>query len=212
MNVAELRQEYTLRDLVEAEADADPLSQFRQWFDEACAAGLTEPNAMTLATADRAGKPSARMVLLKGFDGRGFCFFTNFESRKGKELEENPWAALVFYWPGLERQVRVEGRVSRMTDEESDAYFHSRPPGSQIAACVSAQSRVVAGREVIEGRFAELSAQYKDRLIPRPPHWGGLRLSAETIEFWQGRPNRLHDRLRYRRRDEGAWVRERLEP
>lgn len=166
---------------------------------------------MTLATATRDGHPSARMVLLKGFDARGFVFYTNYESRKGGELEQNPQAALVFFWVELERQVRVEGRVERAAPAESDAYFASRPLGSQIGAWASAQSRVIAGREPLERRTAELEDEYAGREVPRPSQWGGYRVVPHVIEFWQGRPSRLHDRLRYRQKD-GGWIVERLSP
>ncbi len=208
---AELRKEYMRRGLSESELDPDPIRQFQRWFDEATSAGLIEPNAMTLATATRDGHPSARMVLLKGFDARGFVFYTNYESRKGGELEQNPQAALVFFWVELERQVRVEGRVERAAPAESDAYFASRPLGSQIGAWASAQSRVIAGREPLERRTAELEDEYAGREVPRPSQWGGYRVVPHVIEFWQGRPSRLHDRLRYRQKD-GGWIVERLSP
>ena len=208
---AELRKEYMRRGLSESELDPDPIRQFQRWFDEATSAGLIEPNAMTLATATRDGHPSARMVLLKGFDARGFVFYTNYESRKGGELEQNPQAALVFFWVELERQVRVEGRVERAAPAESDAYFASRPLGSQIGAWASAQSRVIAGREPLERRTAELEDEYAGREVPRPSQWGGSRVVPHVIEFWQGRPSRLHDRLRYRQKD-GGWIVERLSP
>ncbi len=208
---AELRKEYMRRGLSESELDPDPIRQFQRWFDEAASAGLIEPNAMTLATATRDGHPSARMVLLKGFDARGFVFYTNYESRKGGELEQNPQAALVFFWVELERQVRVEGRVERAAPAESDAYFASRPLGSQIGAWASAQSRVIAGREPLERRTAELEDEYAGREVPRPSQWGGYRVVPHVIEFWQGRPSRLHDRLRYRQKD-GGWIVERLSP
>ena len=210
-HVARLREEYTRAGLRESDADRDPIEQFRRWFDEALAAILHEPNAMTLATATPDGRPSARIVLLKGFDERGFVFYTNYEGRKGEELAANPRAALVLYWGELERQVRIEGRVSRVPDEESDAYFEGRPRGSQLGAWASEQSRPARDRGVLEERLRELEAEYGDREVPRPPFWGGYRVEPEVIEFWQGRENRLHDRLRYRRSDEG-WKVERLQP
>jgi pyridoxamine 5'-phosphate oxidase len=210
-HVARLRREYARAGLRESDAEVDPVEQFRRWFDEALAADLHEPNAMTLATATPDGRPSARVVLLKGFDERGFVFYTNYEGRKARELEVNPYCALVFYWGELERQVRVEGRVSRVPDGESDAYFEGRPRGSQLGAWVSEQSRPVRDRGALEDRLRELEAEYEGREVPRPPFWGGYRVEPETIEFWQGRENRLHDRLIYRRSD-GLWSRERLQP
>ena len=209
--VARLRKEYTRSGLKESDADPNPIEQFRRWFDEALAADLHEPNAMTVATATPEARPSARIVLLKGFDERGFVFYTSYEGRKSGELETNPYAALVFYWGELERQVRIEGRVSRVSEEESDAYFEGRPRGSQLGAWVSEQSRPVEDRGALEERLRELEAEYDGREVPRPPFWGGYRVEPETIEFWQGRENRLHDRLRYRRSDEG-WKVERLQP
>jgi pyridoxamine 5'-phosphate oxidase len=212
MSAADLRKEYMLRGFAEGDADDDPFAQFRVWFDDAVSAGLLEPNAMTLATATAAGRPSARMVLLKGFDARGFIFYTNHEGRKGQELTDNPWAALVFFWVELERQVRIEGRVERVSAEEADAYFASRPEGSQIGAWASHQSTVIPGREALERRVQELTDEYTGRAIPRPPYWGGYRVIPHAIEFWQGRPSRLHDRLCYQLRDDGTWVIERLSP
>ncbi len=211
-SIADLRKEYTLHGLSENEVDPDPMRQFARWFDQAVAAGLVEPNAMTLATVGSDGQPSARVVLLKHFDAQGFVFFSNYLSRKGRELEANPRAALVFYWPELERQVRIEGTAERVAPAESDAYFNSRPVGSRIGAWASPQSSVIDGRESLERAVERLTRQFGDGAIPRPPHWGGYRIVPSTIEFWQGRPNRLHDRLRYRRDTRGAWIIERLAP
>ena len=212
MDISSLRKEYTLRGLDEAEVSRDPIEQFGRWFGQAAAAGLMEPNAMTLATADADGRPNARIVLLKSFDAAGFVFFTNYESRKGQELAVNPRATLVFYWPELERQVRAEGRVARVAPAESDAYFASRPVSARIGAWASAQSRPLAGRAELERRVHELEQQYAAGDVPRPPHWGGYRVGPERIEFWQGRPSRLHDRILYTRRDDGTWAIERLSP
>jgi pyridoxamine 5'-phosphate oxidase len=205
-----LRDEYTRAGLSEANADADPIVQFNRWFDDAVAADLRHPNAMTLATVDD-GRPSARVVLLKSVDEHGFVFFTNFESRKGRELAANPAAALLFFWSELERQVRVDGTAEKVSPEESDAYFATRPYGSQIGAWASAQSAPIPSREVLEARARELDARYGGGPVPRPGHWGGYRVAPVEIEFWQGRANRLHDRLRYRLAG-GVWTRERLSP
>ncbi len=210
-NVADLRKEYTRSGLSESDVDPEPVEQFRRWFGEALAAGLHEPNAMIVATASPDGLPSARVVLLKGFDDRGFVFYTNYEGRKGRELEENPRAALLFYWGELERQVRIEGTASRVSGEESDAYYAGRPRGSRLGALASEQSRVVGSREVLEGRIRTLEAEYEGRDVPRPAFWGGYRVEPEAMEFWQGRENRLHDRLVYRRGEVG-WKMERLQP
>lgn len=212
MNIADLRQNYTRAGLTEAFAAADPFQQFHTWFQQTLEAQLLEPNAMTLATTTADGKPTARMVLLKDFDARGFVFYTNYESLKGQQLNENPFAALVFWWAELERQIRIEGRVEKISNPESDAYFHSRPIGSQLGAWVSHQSQVIDSREVLETRQLDLEQQYRDREIPRPTHWGGFRVVPSVIEFWQGRPSRLHDRLRYTWQKDGSWLRERLSP
>lgn len=212
ISVADLRQNYTRAGLSEADAAPNPFQQFSIWFAEAVSAQIIEPNAMTLATVDAEGNPSARMVLLKGFDDRGFVFYTNYESCKGEQLKSNPSAALVFWWAELERQVRIEGKVERVSDRESDEYFHSRPRNSQLGAWVSRQSEVIDSREVLEKRLAQLEREYADKNLPRPSHWGGFCLIPNTIEFWQGRPSRLHDRLRYRLLEDDSWVRERLSP
>jgi len=196
--------------LSEAELAPEPFAQFGRWFDAALASGVALPNAMTLATATRSGRPSARAVLLKGFDTAGFVFYTNYNSRKGRELTENPQAMLLFCWEELERQVRIEGRVERVPAAESDAYFSSRPLGARLSAVVSAQSEPVADRAALEKKLQAATTQYGE-LPPRPPHWGGYRVIPEWFEFWQGRENRLHDRLCYRRAP-GGWNIERLAP
>jgi len=207
------RKEYEQAALDEASIEPDPIRQFAAWYDAAVAAGVPEPEAMTLSTATPDGRPSARVVLLRGFDERGFCFFTNYDSHKGRELAANPQAALTFHWAALERQVRIEGRAAQTTAAESDAYFTSRPSGSRIGAWSSPQSRVIADRAALEELFARFRAEHPDdTAIPRPAHWGGFRLVPERIEFWQGRPSRLHDRLRFRRDSGGAWLLERLAP
>ncbi len=211
-SIADLRKDYTLQGLHEAEADPDPFQQFQTWFDQAIAAKLLEPNAMTLATATPEGQPSARVVLLKGFDQRGFVFYTNYESHKARELAQNPQAALVFLWGDLERQVRIEGQVEKVSEQESDVYFQSRPVGSRLGAWASNQSQVLAGREVLEQQLQALKQTYETCEIPRPPHWGGYRVMPQLIEFWQGRPSRLHDRLQYRRQADDRWLIERLAP
>ena len=208
----DLRIDYARGKLEDADAAADPFEQFRRWFADVQDAKLPEPNAMTLATADAGGVPSARVVLLKGFDERGFAFFTNYASRKATELDANPRAALCFYWQPLERQVRVEGAVERVSREESEAYFRTRPPSAQLGAWVSRQSRPIASRAELEQREQAQREQFAGREVPLPEFWGGYRLVPQRVEFWQGRPSRLHDRLLYTRAADGSWSRQRLSP
>ena len=211
LDLAALRRDYALASLSETHVDADPIRQFEAWFADALVAQVLEPNAMTLATATSDGVPSARIVLLKGVDAGGFVFFTDYRSRKGAELAENPLAALVFLWKEIERQVRVSGAVSRVMAAESEAYYRSRPLGSRLGAWVSHQSSVIASRAEIEERWQAVSHRFADGDVPLPPHWGGYRVMPDEIEFWQGRPNRLHDRLRYERTSSG-WTISRLSP
>ncbi|MEN9779794.1 MAG: hypothetical protein RL014_942 [Pseudomonadota bacterium] len=210
-SIADLRKSYERAELSEDASHASPLQQFEQWLGEAIAGQVPEPNAMTLATVGPDLRPSTRVVLIKGYDERGIVWYTNYDSRKGRELAGNPYAALQFHWVELERTVRIEGRVEKVSAEESDAYFHSRPLDSRIGAWASPQSEVISGRSVLVANAAKYSAQF---LLnpPRPPHWGGYRLVPDQWQFWQGRKSRLHDRLRYRLQADGAWLRERLAP
>jgi pyridoxamine 5'-phosphate oxidase len=210
--IADLRRDYRLAGLAEADLAPDPLQQFDRWFKDAQAADLLEPNAMTLATSTSSGAPSSRTVLLKGYDARGFVFYTNYESRKGHDLAANPQASLLFPWLPLERQVEIRGRVELVSREETETYFYSRPIDSQLGAWASRQSTVLGGRAELEQRVQELMQKYRGQTIPVPPHWGGYRVVPESMEFWQGRPSRLHDRLRYARQADGTWQVERLSP
>jgi pyridoxamine 5'-phosphate oxidase len=211
MNIADLRKNYTQAGLLESDLIENPVEQFQLWFAQAVAADILEPNAMTLATVTATGKPSARIVLLKAVDDRGFVFYTNYDSQKGVELKQAPHAALVFLWADLERQVRIEGKVELVSEAEATDYFHSRPVSSQLGAWASDQSRVIADRSILERQLAQLKLKYHNQEIPKPPHWGGIRVIPEEIEFWQGRPSRLHDRLRYQL-VAGKWQIDRLAP
>jgi pyridoxamine 5'-phosphate oxidase len=208
----EAKDQYNEDSIDEVSVDRDPLQLFQRWLDEAEATGMRLPEAMTLATSTPDGRPSARLVLLKGADERGFVFYTNYQSRKARDLDSNPHAALVFYWPQLERQVRVEGRVEKTSAEESDAYFKTRPRESQIGAVASPQSEVIASRAALQRKAEELERFYEGREVDRPDHWGGYRLRSEQIEFWKGRPGRLHDRISYERQPDGSWTITRLAP
>jgi len=212
MPTIDQRHDYEKASLDEGMVADDPFRQFQGWFDHATAEGVAEPNAMIVATASAGGRPSARVVLMRGFDDRGFTFFTNYQSRKGDEIEANPFASAVFFWQPLERQVRVEGAVVRVSAAESDEYFRGRPAGSKLGAWASRQSAVVPGREALEAEIEGLKARFPGDEIPRPPHWGGYRIVPEAVEFWQGRRSRLHDRIVYRRTPEGGWRIERLSP
>lgn len=211
-DLTELRNEYAAHGLRRSDLHSDPLQQFSAWFAAALAADIREVNAMSLATSTPDGKPSVRVVLLKGFDERGFTFFTNYESEKALELEANPFAALVFYWIQLERQVRISGAVEKTSREDSAAYFHSRPIGSQLGAWVSKQSEVIDARRVLDARLLQMTERFENSEIPLPPYWGGYRVKPDRFEFWQGRPNRLHDRFRYSRQADGTWLIDRLAP
>jgi pyridoxamine 5'-phosphate oxidase len=235
MAIADLRREYNLTGLRRKDLESDPIAQFKKWFDQATGARRSgrvmkflvrlykrlvmisgaEPmdeNAMTLSTVDKAGRPSARVVLLKGVDPRGFIFYTNYDSHKGRELADNPNAALTFFWPGLERQVRIAGQVEKLPTAESEAYFTSRPRGSRLGAWASSQSEIVADRAFLERKWQEFEEKYPGDHVPMPPFWGGFVLRPERMEFWQGRPNRLHDRFRYTRQPDGTWQIDRLSP
>jgi len=210
-NIADIRQEYRLESLLESGVDANPLVLFNRWLEDAINAEVPEPTAMTVATSTFEGKPSARMMLLKGADENGFSFFTNYESRKARQLSQNPYAALVFFWPQLERQIRVEGKISKVSPKESDRYFKSRPIGSKIGAWASPQSHVIPNRRYLENLKTDYLEEFSKREINRPENWGGYTLHPTLIEFWQGRPDRLHDRLQYRMENE-EWILERLAP
>ncbi len=211
MSIADLRRDYSHATLSEHEVDADPIRQFEQWFQQTLASEVPEPNAMSLATVGKDGKPSLRIVLLKDVDARGFTWYTNYESRKADDLQANPHAALTFHWVPLERQVRIEGRVEKVDVADSEAYFNIRPIKSRLGAIASAQSRPIESRERLEQQFAEAEAKYGEH-PPRPSHWGGYRLIPEWIEFWQGRRSRLHDRIVYTRQPDGQWSLQRLQP
>ncbi|KAA6439279.1 pyridoxamine 5'-phosphate oxidase [Dyadobacter flavalbus] len=210
-NIAKIRHDYNLKGLLESDLEPNPLNQFRLWFGEALSAGVTEPNAMTLSTLFN-GRPSARIVLLKDLDSEGFTFFTNYNSKKGREIASEPQVALTFFWKEFERQVRIEGKAEKTSDQESSEYFAVRPRGSQIGAWTSYQSEVIENRAFLENRTKEVEQEFSGREVPRPPHWGGYRVIPDYIEFWQGRPSRLHDRLSYVRSEDGSWLIERLSP
>ncbi len=210
--IADIRKEYMMQTLLEADLESDPILQFTKWWNDAVKSEIDEINAMTLATSSLTGLPAARIVLLKDYSEEGFVFFSNYESHKGKELRENPKACLVFFWAALERQVRITGSVEKISAADSDKYFSSRPRGSQVGAWASPQSHSIASREIIEERSAQYQQQFGDTVIPRPAFWGGYIVKPTVIEFWQGRPNRLHDRLQYTLEEKGGWRMERLAP
>lgn len=211
-SIADLRKEYSAQSLLETDVAPDPIQQFDRWWQQAINSQIVEPNAMTVATSSCDGLPSARIILLKGFDKNGFIFFTNYKSYKAMQLEENPKACLVFFWKELERQVRIVGLVKKVSKEESDAYFNSRPKGSRIGALASPQSQVIQSRQWIDERYLELLENYKNKNPTRPEHWGGYRVQPIIVEFWQGRPSRLHDRIQYTLEESGVWKVERLAP
>jgi pyridoxamine 5'-phosphate oxidase len=211
-DIQSIRNEYSKESLSEKDTDKDPIKQFDKWFTEVLKSEQAEPTAMTLATATTDGRPSARIVLMKGFNGDGFSFYTNYLSRKGKEIAKNPLGALIFFWDTLERQVRVEGTIEKLSREESEKYFHSRPKGSQVGAVVSPQSQEIPDRDGLEKKWQEAEAQYADKEVPKPSHWGGYILRPRLIEFWQGRPSRLHDRILYKKVDNKSWKKVRLAP
>ena len=211
MSIADIRKDYQLKSLTEAEVAKDPFAQFSVWWDEAVASAIDEVNAMALSTVSSAGKPSSRIVLLKGFNEQGFVFFTNYKSEKGRQIEQQQFVSLLFFWKELERQVRIEGVATKVTPEESDTYFHSRPVGSRLGAWASPQSQKITDRSVLEQALEKVTAEYAEIAIPRPPHWGGYRVIPSSIEFWQGRSSRLHDRILYEQVD-GVWQISRLAP
>ncbi len=210
--IENLRTDYSGTPLLENNTKADPIKQFEKWFEEAREADLPEQNAMTLATATSDGRPSARIVLLKGFSDEGFIFYTNYLSRKGKEIGKNPLGALTFFWPSMERQIRIEGTLEKVSREQSEKYFHSRPKNSQIGAIASPQSQEIDGRDALEKKWSELEAEYEGKDVPKPSFWGGYILKPRMIEFWQGRPSRLHDRILYKKTDNKNWKKVRLAP
>ena len=212
MGISDLRRDYQGTALTEDQVDPDPIRQFQRWFDEAVAAGQADVNSMTLATVTPDGKPAARTMLLKGIETGQFLFYTNYQSHKADELKTQPYAALVFWWNSLERQVRVAGKVCKTSRQNSEDYFKTRPRGSQLGACASPQSRVIESRTVLDAKLAQLKKQYQDKEVPCPENWGGYQLEPDMVEFWQGLPDRLHDRLRYTRQADGSWQLQRLSP